>query len=212
MAWVSNIPGGTITTSTTSGNPWITTSGTTQPVYTYPGPEQYSEHECGIHDLKYKAIRAGCPLCESARDVQNLRATVKKLTNQLQQQHDELRKLQVNWDLLTAMRDAASLLDEDDMAFFKSVLYQWRDEKSVGLKFTYGHDDNQKKSVNGFIVMPRGEDPWGYACTSIGGLAIASYFEEACRARGSAEAMGILTRAFSDHLPGSLDEPGHSAA
>lgn len=195
----------------TSNPSWTNTTGSS---ITWNGPVgQYEEHECGIHDLKYKATRPGCPLCESQREIANLRSINKTLANEMTMKDEQLKQLQVNWDLLVAMRDAVDLVGEADLEFFKTVLYQWRDEKSLGLKFTYGYDDNKKKkSVNGFIVLPRKGDPWGYACTSIGGLAIASYFEEACAARGSMEAMAILTRALSDHLPGSLDEPGHTPA
>lgn len=170
---------------------------------------QYHEHECGIHDITYKAVRPGCPMCELDRTNKMLWESNEKLAGQLEMQTAELSKLKVNWEFLSAMREAVELLDDQDLEFFKSILYQWRDEKSVGLKQTYGYDDNKKKSIIGFLVMPRGEDPWGYACTSIGGLAIASYFAEACAARGSAEAMAILARAVSDHLPGSLDESRH---
>lgn len=170
---------------------------------------QYHEHECGIHDITYKAVRPGCPMCELDRQNKMLWESNEKLAGQLEMQTVELSKLKVNWEFLSAMREAVDLLDDQDLEFFKSILYQWRDEKSVGLKQTYGYDDNKKKSIIGFLVMPRGEDPWGYACTSIGGLAIASYFAEACAARGSAEAMAILARAVSDHLPGSLDESRH---
>ena len=50
--------------------------------------------------------------------------------------------------------------------------------------------------------MQRIGDPYGHVCESMGGLAIAQYFDEATNSGGPAKAMEILARAFAEHLPG----------
>ena len=51
----------------------------------------------------------------------------------------------------------------------------------------------------GFLAAYRHADPEARTCTSIGGAALAAYYEEANRAIGSAQAMQLLIRA-AQHL------------
>lgn len=168
-------------------------------------------YECGIHDITYKAYKPGCPLCAAEREVQRLRVAVKESRGKLEILHDQNQKLQLQVDIAYAIREAAELLDDDDMAFLKAVLYDWRDTKSLALKVTHGGaktstSRNKRKPVppNGFIIMPRQGDPYGHICSSMGGLAIAEYFVEAQNSVGPAKAMELLVRGMSPYLPGAV--------
>lgn len=166
--------------------------------------------DCGIHDLVYRSFRAGCPMCETEREIRELRIAVKELTGKLAFATENTHKLQVQTDISTAIRDAAQLLDDADMSFLKTVLYQWRDEKSLALKVTHGSNIKKRRRkgeeipANGFIVIPRSGDPYGHVCSSVGGMAIAGYFEEATNWVGPAQAMSMLTRGMAPYLPGAI--------
>jgi hypothetical protein len=162
--------------------------------------------ECGIHNITYEAARAGCPLCESEREVNRLRGAMKDVHNQLKILTEQNLQLKVQTDIVSAIREAALILDDNDLAFLKSVLYEWRDQKSVALKTTHGPRKKKREipPPNGFIAMPRNGDPYGHLCTSVGGLAIAEYFDEATNTVGPANAMTLLVRGMANHLPGAM--------
>lgn len=164
-----------------------------------PEPQSF---ECGAHAVTYSAYKAGCPVCSQEREVIRLRTALKEAVERLELVTNENTRLRVDVDLIFAIQEAASLLDDGDLEFLKLALYQWRDAKTVSLKVTHG-GKGRKRSANGFIRMHRKQDPLGYACTSVGGLAIASYYEEAVNALGAAKAMEILARGLSRHLPGA---------
>lgn len=162
------------------------------------------QFECGIHDVTYMALRAGCPVCEMEREVNRMRDALKDARNALSLVTEENARLKVQTDILAAIREAAPALDDNDMAFLKAVLYEFRDDKSIGLKTTHGPKLKKRDipSANGFIAMPRKGDPYGHVCTSVGGLAIAEYFDEATNSFGGAQAMTLLVRGMSAYLPG----------
>lgn len=179
---------------------------TAQPAPGFPPRKaKVKEFECGIHVLKYMATRAGCPACEAERKENQLRSAVNELTNKLELVVNENYRLKMQTDAVFAIREAATLLDDNDMAFLKAVLYEWRDKKSIGLKVTHGA---RKRGVlpppNGFIAMPRQGDPYGHACTSIGGLAIAEYVDEATNTFGPAKSMEYLVKGMAAYLPGAI--------
>lgn len=172
-----------------------------------PGQRRASRpFECGIHNITYEAARAGCPMCASERQVNQMRSALKDAQNQLQILTEQNLQLKVQVDIVAAIREATQILDDNDMAFLKTVLYEWRDQKSVALKTTHG-PRKKKREVpppNGFIAMPRSGDPYGHLCTSVGGLAIAEYLDEAINTVGPANAMTLLVRGMSSHLPGAI--------
>lgn len=195
------------TTNTIQRMGWSTPANQFYPVaggQVSPGLElpQEEKFDCGNHAISYMAFKAGCPLCKSEREMSRMRQTLKETLNRMALLDAENRKLKVDVDLIFSIQEAADLLDDADMEFFKLSLYQWRDKKTVSLKVTHG-GKGKKRTVNGFIRMHRSQDPLGYLCTSVGGLAIASYFEEAMNSAGPAKAMEILARGLARHLPGS---------
>lgn len=163
-----------------------------------------SSHECGIHQISYRAVRPGCPVCGLERSLDEIRRKASQMADALDMVTRERNQLRHRVDLVYAIAEAATMLDENDLEFLKLVLYQWRDSRSVGLKTTHGVKAGRRlKSANGFIAMPRHGDPYGHLCSSIGGAAIAEYFEEATNSSGPAEAMKTLARGMARHLPGA---------
>ena len=161
--------------------------------------------ECGIHEITYKSSRAGCPVCYADREIEQMRDALIETKNKLSLLTEEANRMRVQVDIVAAMREAAAILDDADLAFLKAVLYEWRDTKGVGLKTTHGRKKGRgQPPANGFIAMPRKGDPYGHSCTSMGGLAIASYFDEATNTVGPAKAMEYLVKGMSDHLPGAV--------
>lgn len=164
--------------------------------------------ECGIHDLTYRATSPGCPVCWHERERKHLQDAVRELNGKMNLLAEQNHALRVWQDLSVAIREASGVLDDNDMAFLKATLYEWRNEKSLTMKTTHGPRDKKKRrpaSPNGFIVMPRKGDPYGHLCTSVGGMAVAEYYDEALNTYGTIKAMEILVRGLAQHLPG-----GHS--
>lgn len=102
------------------------------------------------------------------------------------------------------MSAALELTDSTDLTFLKDVIYRYREDKSsVNLKITHGAGPKRgrRAPVNGFLALWRGGDePEPHVCTSVGGVALASYYDEATRATGSAAALATLNRAMAPVL------------
>ncbi len=181
-----------------------------------PRPPVLKSFECGIHSISYKSERAGCPVCSAEREVQVMRRSLEQVQGQLEHAMTQIRALKVQTDIVSAIREAADTLGDDDLVFLKAVLYEWRDQKSVALKTTHGARIKRRGpgQANGFIALPRRGEPYGHNCSSIGGVAIASYFDEATNTVGPAKAMEFLVKGLSEHLSGGIthDQPRNSPA
>lgn len=168
-------------------------------------PSLLRSFDCGIHSMTYQAVDPGCPLCLAERDLDETRKALLEARNRLELVIDENHRLKLANDLIYAIREASYLLNDDDLSFIKVALYQFRDEKSLSMKITYGKAKKDgSRTPNGFIVLPRKGDPYGHLCSSYGGLAIAEYFGEATNSYGSGAAMSYLARGMAPHLPGGL--------
>lgn len=167
-------------------------------------PRTIKSFDCGIHMISYESDRPGCPVCYLERQDAELRRAVTELKNKLHLQNDKLRQLESFFDVTVAIREAIPLLDDDDLAFLKATCYEWRNNKSLTLKVTRGARKKKREpsSPNGFIVVPRTGDPYGHLCGSVGGLAIAEYFDEAMNGFGAIRAMELLIKGMAQHLPG----------
>lgn len=168
-----------------------------------------TKYSCSLHAISYHATSPACPLCDADKRVHDLQRALADVTNRLEILHDENKRLRVQTDVVEAMREALDVTGPDDLLFLKEVLYQWKIDRSIALKVTHGSllrkRSRAKLPPNGFIAMPRGADPRGHVCNSLGGLAIAGYFEEALNTVGSAQAMILLVRAMAKHLPGATE-------
>lgn len=169
-------------------------------------PSQIQSHECGIHHLTYVSTRPGCPLCEADRTIDGLKVDVSQLRQENRYLKEQLEAAQIQTDSVVGYRKAATLLDDDDRAFVKQVLYMIRDEASVALKPLKADRDVEgglRRIAVGFIVHPRQGNAWTYECTSLGGLFLASMYDEACNAMGQSQATKNMVRGLAELLPGS---------
>lgn len=181
---------------------------------------------CSKCKIVYYAVKAHCPLCDALRQVTEMRNALGEVSKRLEIEQNKAHRLTLQVDTVTAIREAAQLLDDNDRLFLKTVLYQWKlDKSSVQLKLT--HDgaldigvSTRKKvkglRVNGFLVTVSAGQPRdgktrpdavteAHPCTSMGGLAIAEYYEEALNTAGATAAITLLVRGLAKHLPGATE-------
>lgn len=173
-----------------------------------------TKYSCSTHLVSYYApvnSPVHCPVCALEEEVEQVRTRYQTLANELEMARNKLERLQPQVDLVTAMRGALEVTEKDDLVWLKTQMYQYKIDKSVTLKVTHGKIAGSKRRrradterPNGFMALPRGGEPEGYLCTSIGGLAIADYFDEALHTVGSAQAMGMLLKAMWQVLPGAV--------
>lgn len=173
------------------------------------------QYSCSICLITYPVPmgkKAKCPLCDERARVRQLQQDLMILTRQIETSENANAKLRTSVDSVSAMKDALTVADERDLTFLKALLYQFRADKSgVVLRPTHGkarpstaHNGKQVAPANGFLLKV-GDCEWeAHACTSVGGIAIAGYFEEALRSAGYATAMTILMRAVGPHLTGGV--------
>jgi hypothetical protein len=156
--------------------------------------------------------KAQCPLCAAERRVEELQAALMVLKNQLEATENSASRLRSTVDITFAMREALDVTNDEDLTFLKSVLYRFRaDKSSIGLRVTHGSagaspSNGRRQQVappNGFLALPRGGEPEAHLCSSVGGVAIAGYFEEAVRASGAPSAMVTIMRAVNQALIGA---------
>jgi len=147
-----------------------------------------------------------CPICERDVQIEGLRRDLYRAIHERDLVTDDAARMRRQLDLVVAMREAIDITGAEDMAYIKSVLYQWRDSKSVNLKVTHAPPPNRHSAAppNGFLAIQRNGDMHDHKCTSPGGIALAGYFEEASRTTGPVEAMKTLIKALNSHLPGAL--------
>ena len=168
--------------------------------------------KCDIHLIEYYAGRGDrvrCPMCVTERKHDDLKARTIALENELKVAQNALEKLRVQVDLQTAIRQAIEILDDHDYAWLKVQMYLYKMDKSVTLKVTHGKPAGgrrikrgEKLPPNGFMAIPRKGDPEGHLASSLGGLAMAEYLDEAITCLGSAQAMGVMLKAWWKALPG----------
>lgn len=149
----------------------------------------------GPNDTKFEAE---CPLCTQELKTEQMRLALQNTNSKVELLERQNADLDGAVNLQRSFKDAMDLLDSNDLVFLKTVMYQWRRDRAVQLKII--HSDGKP---TGFIADYRHAEPEGHTCTSIGGGAIAAYYEEALRTVGSAQAMQILLRAAQHLLPGA---------
>lgn len=162
------------------------------------------KYACATHQVTYYVpanSRESCPVCMLNDQHDYLVEENAKLRNQVERLTAERDRLRIEVDVASAMKDAVDILGQDDFLWLKTMLYRYKIDKTVAFKVSH---DKKKKPV-GFMAIfkVRGEEPVAYNCTSIGGFAMAEYYEEALNVNGTQFAMGLLMRAFWKHLPGA---------
>ena len=175
-------------------------------------PEYATRLACSHHLIEYyvpHGTSSRCPMCDLGKQYDDVRARVIALENELKIATNQVEKYKEQVEVQTAMRSALEILDDNDYEWLKVQMYQYKMDKSVTLKPTHGKLATGKRikrgaklPVNGFMTVPRRGDPEAHLATSIGGIAMAEYLDEALTCFGSAQAMGIMLKAWWKALPG----------
>lgn len=147
------------------------------------------EYGCGIHDLVYRRVKPGCPACNLQRRLDEMTAERDRLEGDLVEMRGMANRVRAVADLGFAMSSATDLLNPADRTFLKAVLYQWRETKDVDLNVT--------EDRRGFMT-----NTGSHQCSSVGGLAMVGFFDEAIMAFGRPVAMGMMQKAMGKHLAG----------
>lgn len=172
-----------------------------------------TKFSCATHQVTYyvPANRRDetCPVCSLEGEAEYLRDLCQKYENQIDMLRRTNEKMQVEVDITSAMKSAVEMLDDADKFWLKEQLYQFKLDKSVVLKVTHGAPVGQRsrrrdaKTPNGFIAVKRKGDPEGHTCSSIGGLALARYYEQATTTYGASASMDLMVKALWQFLPGA---------
>lgn len=163
--------------------------------------DRYACSSCRITYQVAQGERARCPLCDMKRRYLELQNASTMLRNQLELSEESRNALGVVADVVVAMQRAMDLVDLDDMTFLKSVLYRFRqDSTDISLGVLRAKAENGRSRVIGFLAHPRYGDPEPRACTSVGGVALAGYYDEVSRSTGSVAALSTLIRAMNQVL------------
>jgi len=171
-----------------------------------------TKNKCTTHLVEYytpQGDNAVCPACEYAQKYDEIRVEFMQLESAHAMALKELNHAKVQIEIGSAIRSAIEILDDFDYEWLKLQMYQYKVDKSVTLKPTHGQLENGKRlrrgdkmPANGFMALPRRGDPEAHLCTSLGGIAMAGYFDEAITCYGSAQGMGIMLKAWWTALPG----------
>lgn len=155
-----------------------------------------------------RGFRPKCPLCDAKSEVDQIRQALLESQNKLEMLTNEVGRLRSQVDLVMAIRDALEITGVEDLTFLKSVMYRYRDDRSVTLKVTHGGSPLRGRAsaarANGFVAMVKGGAPEAHACSSAGGMAVAAYLAEGLRTTGPVSTMQNLIRAMNQHLPGGV--------
>lgn len=167
------------------------------------------KYVCATCAISYYAVKPKCPLCDLEARCGKLQDALGQLSRELAAAVEMNKRLSEQLEGSIAIRGALELLDDNDTAFLKTVLYQWKIDRTVTLRVTHGGSSTRKKirgraRPNGFMAIYRNTaEPVAHLCTSMGGLAIAEYFEEGLDEKGHPGAMNMLVKGCSPLLPGA---------
>ena len=163
-------------------------------------PHPMRWYRCSRCVIEYQSDRGTpkCPLCAMELTRDQLREALQAATNNIERLEHDLTASAQQLNIQAAIRAATDLLNDTDRAFLKTVLYQFRMDRSVALRVTH---DTEGTPI-GFLAEWRSRDPEAITCSSIGGRALAGYFEEAQNSLGAAQAMQVMLRSCQHLLPG----------
>jgi hypothetical protein len=170
--------------------------------------DRYLCSRCAIRYEVGRGQKAHCPLCAAERLNEELARQIDRLVDDNANMSRKLEAIAVQMDHITAIREAMSLVEGEDLVFLKQVMYLYRDDRSYSLTAQNGriqHDNRgriaRKQPIrNALLLSKRGRESEEHLFTSIGGVAIVGYFDEMTREVGEKQAMVYLLRAVSLYL------------
>ena len=170
--------------------------------------DRYLCSRCAIRYEVAKGQQAHCPLCAAERMIEEQSRTIEVLSAENTNMSRKLEAIAVQMDHITAIREAMSLVEGEDLTFLKQVMYLYRDDRSYSLTALNGRIEHDKRGRisrkqpirNALLLSKGGRSPEEHRFTSIGGVAIVGYFDEMTREVGEKQAMVYLLRAVSLYL------------
>lgn len=160
--------------------------------------ESFSCHKC---DIIYKAAnrsdgkRPVCPLCVAEKAVRETAIHNQQLREKCENATAALERLKVQLNDINAIQDALEICGDVDLAWFKSVFYEYRQDKSIYII--------PVKRGESLMVVRSGRDNELYRPSSAGGVAIAGYCASLDREWGAKQMMAYMLRALSPKLSGT---------
>lgn len=176
---------------------------------THSDVEFCDRYSCAEHQIVYYTPKGGphtCPLCEVEDRLDQIQGSFVATRNELELLRRDNHNLKIQVDLVEAMREALGIISPEDLTFLKTVCYRWRSDRAINLKVTHGKPAKKRDDppCNGFLAQPRGGEPEAHRCDSAGGVALATYYEEAQQTVGGSQAMTLLIRALSSKSSAEL--------
>jgi hypothetical protein len=156
---------------------------------------------CSLCDITYRTqdVNPRCPMCEMYKErVEFLRqlAAAEAKAEELQEQLD---RATANVDFVVAIQNATELLNPEDMAWLKSVLYRWRESKNMTLEAIEG-----RHGPKGFLAVWRDGATEEHMATSVGGVAIAGILRDVSQGFGKSVGLMTVAKAMAPHLKGAM--------
>jgi hypothetical protein len=157
---------------------------------------------CRVHNLTYDGpAGAPCPACDLLQEYKTAQAEIRQLRAVNQKLIKENRSLQGITDVKSQLSGAARVMETEDMLWIKEKLYEYKLTRKLVLKTTHYRKDGQQ-FANGFVSQVPGGEPDARVMTSIGGVALAAAYDEACSLHGTGRAMGLMADSLWELLPG----------
>lgn len=169
------------------------------------GETRFACSLCRITYLVEMGHAAKCPLCEDRIKIVGLTSQLDRLLGEVGMIKEEAQRLQAQVDVHAAMRSALEVIGDDDLAFVKSALYQWREDRSRLVITPRG----AHRRMYGFALLQRGKSATKHPpldvhdCTSVGGCALADALRDAQGQFGFNKGMEALLKAMGPHLAGT---------
>lgn len=168
-----------------------------------------TKYTCASCLITYYAPKAHCPLCDANERLKYTQQALLEAQRELEFLTNVNNRMAEQLDPTIAIKNALELLNDLDRAFLKTVLYQWKTDRNVNLRVTHtsARPVGKRRSPtrpNGFVSVSRGSEPVAHVCSSMGGIAIAEYYEEALRTVGHERALNMLLKGFVELLPGAI--------
>lgn len=156
---------------------------------------------CSLCEITYRTqdVNPRCPLCEMYKERVEFHNRLAEYEKQIADLEEQLHRATANVDFVVAVQNAADLLNTEDMAWLKSVLYRWRESKNMTLEAIEG-----RNGPKGFIAEWRDGTSEQHMATSVGGVAIAGILRDVSQGFGKSVGLMTVAKAMSQHLKGAM--------
>lgn len=155
---------------------------------------------CSLHEIHYRTVAGGCPVCRAEAEKRPLMDQIVELKNAIKLLRQDKAALEARVSHVAAMRAALDVISEEDRLAIKELLYRW--QRGHGLEVALRKVRFQ--SPNGMGVrhevsgLKAGDEE--HHCDSVGGVAIARAVSELTKLMGRDEAARQVAKVFAPTL------------